>query len=147
MVVCNYKWKGGPVRNRRWLVVLTVAFAFAFPASAWAECSRQGASWVRDALQSKLDTESTPIVTFKSSKQFQLTSCESFSDGFYGEGILSFCGTDGAYYWVRGKADLDANGYLISSSMTDANANFITLAAIKGITVVVAACAATNECN
>ncbi|WP_291054137.1 hypothetical protein [Hyphomonas sp.] len=129
----------------KWVFILTVSVAIAAPVSA--ECSRQGASWVRDAIQSKLDTDSTPIVTFKSSKQFQMTVCESFSDGYYGEGVLSFYGTDGAYYWVKGKADLNSNGYVISSSMTDANANFITLAAIKGVAVVVAGCTVSNECN
>jgi hypothetical protein len=67
----------------------------------------------------------------RNNKQFELNTCLASGDGNLGEGTLSFTGSDGAAYWVKGRVKLNPNGKIVSNEFIDASNSFKTLAIMK----------------
>ena len=109
-----------------------------FPAFAQGACDEDRVSIVRNALESRLEAESSAVVWMKSNKQFELDSCETSDDGVRGQGTLSFTGTDGTPYWR-----------VVSNEFHDSSNSFQTLAILKAGAVAAAAggCSASRDCD
>mgnify|MGYP003629192082 CR=1 FL=1 len=120
-----------------------------FPAFAQGACDEDRVSIVRNALESRLEAESSAVVWMKSNKQFELDSCETSDDGVRGQGTLSFTGTDGTPYWVKGRVRLNGSGRVVSNEFHDSSNSFQTLAILKAGAVAAAAggCSASRDCD
>jgi|GEM_PF-2021204 len=119
------------------------------PAIAQGTCSDDQASIARRALESRLEAESSAVVWMKSNRQFDLDSCETSGDGARGQGTLSFTGTDGTSYWVKGRVRLNSSGRVISNEFHDSSNSFQTLAILKAGTAAAAAggCSVSRDCD
>jgi hypothetical protein len=104
---------------------------------------------VRSALESRLEAESSAVVWMKSNKQFEMDSCETSDDGELGQGTLSFIGTDGTSYWVKGRVRLNESGRVISNQFYYSSNSFQTLAVLKAGAVAAAAggCSVSRDCD
>lgn len=102
-------------------------------------CSDPNASTIQSAMESRLEAESSAVVWMKSNKSFELNTCLASGDGAQGEGTLSFTGTDGAAYWVKGRVRLNPDGKIVSNELSDASSSFKTLAIMKAGAVAAAA--------
>lgn len=121
------------------MALLLGVLAGSLHAAGESKCSDQNASIIESALESRLDAESSAVVWMRNNKQFELNSCLASGDGDQGEGTLSFTGTDGAAYWVKGRVKLNPNGKIISNEFIDASSSFKTLAIMKAGAVAAAA--------
>ncbi|KCZ57599.1 hypothetical protein [Hyphomonas chukchiensis] len=113
------------------MALLLGVLAMSLQAAGEAPCSDRNASTIKSALESRLEAESSAVVWMKSNKQFELNTCFAADDGHQGEGTLSFTGSDGAAYWVKGRVRLNPDGKIVSNEFTDASSSFKTLAIMK----------------
>tara|TARA_R110001606_G_scaffold6342_1_gene28575 strand:+ start:11 stop:412 length:402 start_codon:yes stop_codon:yes gene_type:complete len=121
------------------MALLLGGLAVSLHAVGESQCSDQTASIIENALASRLEAESSAVVWIKNNKQFELNSCRASGDGDQGEGTLSFTGTDGAAYWVKGRVKLNPNGKIASNEFIDASSSFKALAIMKAGAVAAAA--------
>ena len=119
------------------------------PAIAQGRCDEDDASIVRSALESRLEAESSAVVWMKRNRQFALDSCETSDDGVRGQGTLSFTGTDGTPYWVKGRVKIDGSGRVIANEFHDSSISFQTLAILKAGAVAAGAggCSTSGNCD
>tara|TARA_R110000787_G_scaffold16825_2_gene52876 strand:- start:5862 stop:6263 length:402 start_codon:yes stop_codon:yes gene_type:complete len=113
------------------MALLLGGLAVSLHAVGESHCSDQNASIIENAMESRLEAESRTIVWMRNNKQFELDSCLASGDGHQGLGTLSFTGSDGAAYWVKGRVKLNPNGKIISNEFIDASNSFKTLAIMK----------------
>lgn len=125
--------------STKYAALLLGVLAASLQATGEGKCSDQNASIIQSALESRLEAESSTVVWMQNNKQFELNSCLAADDGHQGEGTLSFTGTDGASYWVKGRVRLNPDGKIVSNEFTDASSSFKTLAIMKAGAVAAAA--------
>jgi hypothetical protein len=131
MTVRHFKQEGMMPKYTKHVALLLGVLAGSLQAVGEGTCSDHSASTIQSAMESRLEAESSAIVWMKSNKQFALNSCLASGDGDQGEGTLSFTGTDGAAYWVKGRVKLNPNGKIVSNEFIDASNSFKTLAIMK----------------
>ena len=133
----------------KYMAILLGVMVGSLPAIAQGACGDDHASIVRSALESRLEAESSAVVWMKSNKQFELDSCEAADDGARGQGTLSFTGTDGTSYWVKGRVRLNESGRVVSNKFYDSSNSFQTLAILKAGAAAAAAggCSVSRDCD
>ena len=137
----NRHFKPGTImpKSTKYAALLLGLLAGSLQATGQGKCSDQSASIIQSALESRLEAESSTVVWMKNNRQFELNSCLAAAGGAKGEGTLSFTGTDGASYWVRGRVRLNPDGKIVSNELSDASSSFKTLAIMKAGAVAAAA--------
>lgn len=135
----------------RLISIFLALFLVASPVIAQSQkCSSRDVSRLSSAFRAEMNSQASTVVWFGSDKSVNLKYCDKYSDGFVVSGRFHMYGTDGAYYWLDGKMTTNRSYGPKTIQVTNANANFQTLAVIKGgiaIGAVVAACSASGDCS